>query len=210
MDRGSAQLKPFAPQLQTVLVKSLSDPLREVRVRASTALGKLLEISLRIDPLLTELAVMAVQAESKAIKHSILHAICTVLSKSGQKASPAVLDKVHGTVVSQIYDEDELVRTAAAKCVNSVIMYMDDFTINELTEDLLLASSMDECSLCGRILTVGAIFHSIDSSRREAVSKLISQSSGDERITVKISVARYLLINSWLLMFLKFFSEPYQ
>lgn len=195
MDRGSVQLKPFAPQLQTVLVKSLSDPLREVRVRACAALGKLLEISLRIDPLLTELATMAVQAESKAIKHSILHAICTVLSKSGQKASPIVLEKVQGTVVSQIYDEDELVRIAAAKCINNVIMYMDDFTINELADDLLLVSSTDECNLCGRILTIGAIFHFIESSRREEVSKLFSDSSADERLTVKVSVARYVPIN---------------
>ena len=48
-------LKPFLPQLQTTFVKALNDPNRSVRLKAAAALGKLIVIHIRVDPLFTEL-----------------------------------------------------------------------------------------------------------------------------------------------------------
>ncbi len=48
-------LKPFLPQLQTTFVKALNDPNRSVRLKAASALGKLIVIHMRVDPLFTEL-----------------------------------------------------------------------------------------------------------------------------------------------------------
>lgn len=50
-----AMLKPFLPQLQTTFIKALNDPNREVRVRAASALQKLIKLHTRVDPLFTEL-----------------------------------------------------------------------------------------------------------------------------------------------------------
>ena len=50
-----AMLKPFLPQLQTTFVKALNDPNRSVRLKAAAALGKLIVIHTRVDPLFTEL-----------------------------------------------------------------------------------------------------------------------------------------------------------
>ena len=48
-------LKPFLPQLQTTFVKALNDPNRSVRLKAAAALGNLIIIHVRVDPLFTEL-----------------------------------------------------------------------------------------------------------------------------------------------------------
>ena len=48
-------LKPFLPQLQTTFVKALNDPNRMVRLKSAEALGRLIVIHTRVDPLFTEL-----------------------------------------------------------------------------------------------------------------------------------------------------------
>ncbi|KAG8146188.1 putative Translational activator GCN1-like protein [Naja naja] len=48
-------LKPFLPQLQTTFTKALQDPNRVVRLKAAEALGKLIAIHAKVDPLFTEL-----------------------------------------------------------------------------------------------------------------------------------------------------------
>jgi methionyl-tRNA synthetase len=48
-------LKPFLPQLQTTFLKALNDPQRSVRLKAASALGQLIVIHVRVDPLFTEL-----------------------------------------------------------------------------------------------------------------------------------------------------------
>ena len=50
-----AMLKPFLPQLQTTFIKALNDPNRAVRVKAASALGQLITIHPRVDPLILEL-----------------------------------------------------------------------------------------------------------------------------------------------------------
>lgn len=43
------------PQLQTTFLKALNDPQRSVRLKAAAALGELIVIHVRVDPLFTEL-----------------------------------------------------------------------------------------------------------------------------------------------------------
>ena len=47
-------LKPFLPQLQTTFLKALLDSSRAVRLRAAEALGQLVSIHAKVDPLFTE------------------------------------------------------------------------------------------------------------------------------------------------------------
>lgn len=61
-------LKPFLPQLQTTFVKALNDPNRSVRLMAAAALGKLIVIHVRVDPLFTELYTGVKAADDASIK----------------------------------------------------------------------------------------------------------------------------------------------
>lgn len=106
LDKGGTALKAFVPQLQTTFVKNLSDPTKQVRLRCVEALGKIMPHSARVDPLLTELAIgcgggsvegaggTVGASGSNAIRASVLDALNCVLLISGDKATPAALEKV--------------------------------------------------------------------------------------------------------------------
>lgn len=61
-------LKPFLPQLQTTFVKALNDPNRSVRLKAAAALGKLIVIHTRVDPLFQELHAGVKSSDDTAIR----------------------------------------------------------------------------------------------------------------------------------------------
>jgi hypothetical protein len=64
LDKGGASLKPFVPQLQTTFVKAIGDPGATVRQRGLTALGQLVVLTTRVDPLIAELSQGAASAET--------------------------------------------------------------------------------------------------------------------------------------------------
>src|SRR5690606_1352135 len=66
LEKGGAALRPFVPQLQTTFVKALSDPTKQVRQRGVKALGMLMTLSTRVDPLITELSTQASSADSSS------------------------------------------------------------------------------------------------------------------------------------------------
>jgi HEAT repeat protein len=61
-------LKQFLPQLQTTFLKALNDGNRQVRLKAATALGHLITIHTRADPLFTELHTTVKTAEDSAVR----------------------------------------------------------------------------------------------------------------------------------------------
>ena len=62
-------LKPFLPQLQMTFTKALNDTSRAVRLRAADALGQLVTIHTRVDPLFTELIKAAKDADDTSVRY---------------------------------------------------------------------------------------------------------------------------------------------
>lgn len=76
-------LKPFLPQLQRTFAKSLADTSSEVlRTRAAKALGTLITLTPRIDPLISELVTGAKTADP-GVKDAMLKALYEVVGKAG-------------------------------------------------------------------------------------------------------------------------------
>lgn len=61
-------LKQFLPQLQTTFLKALNDANRQVRLKAAAALGHLIVIHTRADPLFSELHTGVKSSEDPAIR----------------------------------------------------------------------------------------------------------------------------------------------
>jgi len=61
-------LKPFLPQLQMTFTKALNDPSRAVRLRSADALGQLVTIHSRVDPLFTELLKATKDADDSSLR----------------------------------------------------------------------------------------------------------------------------------------------
>ena len=202
MERGGPTLKAFAPQLQTTFVKSLSDPMREVRNRGGQALGKLMQISLRVDPLLTELTTLSMQADSNAIRNSIMEAIISVMALGGDKASAPVLEKVKNAALKNIYDEDDPVRNTAAKCLGSIAGFLSIAAISDVVLDLLSDASSSGLSpsdepwslVCGRVVGLASVINCSGTKSEEFHQEIFSyfQTVGkeDDRISTRIALAK--------------------
>lgn len=119
LSKGGPLLKAFVPQFQTTFVKALSDPSRLVRLEAIKALGLLMPLSTRLDPLIKEL-VSCARGETSisssiestggvAIQIASLEALAVVLKCGGSKVqSSDVLSSAVsvGTLMAQHDDDD--------------------------------------------------------------------------------------------------------
>ena len=128
LSKGGPLLKAFVPQFQTTFVKALSDPSRLVRLEAIKALGMLMPLSTRVDPLIKELVscargetLVTPSIESTggiAIQIASLEALATVLACGGSKVqSPDIISSAVsvGTLMAQHDDED--MREVATKVI---------------------------------------------------------------------------------------------
>lgn len=82
-------LKPFLPQLQRTFIKSLTDQSSAiVRSRAGAALGILISLQTRVDPLIAEL-VSGIKTAEPGVKETMMNALQTVISKAGSDLGDA-------------------------------------------------------------------------------------------------------------------------
>ncbi|KAG0198297.1 translational activator of GCN4 [Mortierella sp. GBA30] len=99
LQKVPAHLKPFLPQLQRTFIKSLTDPTSAtVRVRAAAALGILISLQSRVDPLVTEL-VAGIKASEAGVKETVMGALESVVSKIGAGMSDVAKRAVIGVVM---------------------------------------------------------------------------------------------------------------
>lgn len=93
-------LKPFLPQLQRTFAKSLADPSSDIlRSRAARALGSLITLTPRIDPLIAEL-VTGSKTSDPGVQNAMLKALYEVVSKAGANMSEASRDSILGLIDS--------------------------------------------------------------------------------------------------------------
>ena len=197
LDKGGASLKAFVPQLQTTFVKALNDPSREVRTRGASALGRLMPLSVRVDPLLTELTALVLKAESTAIKISVLDAIGTVMSMGGTKATAAALESTKSALLKALMEEDESIRASAASSLSKLVWFLEPAAVMDAALDLVEAKSSGGAEhwtqLCGRLQGLGAVLQGASQQildvREEAFIALL-QGCRDERVTVNAAAVR--------------------
>jgi hypothetical protein len=99
-------LKPFLPQLQRTFAKSLADTSSELlRTRAAKALGTLITLTPRIDPLISEL-VTGAKTPDAGVKDAMLKALYEVVSKAGGNMGGASKAAILSLVENDL-DEDD-------------------------------------------------------------------------------------------------------
>jgi hypothetical protein len=99
-------LKPFLPQLQRTFAKSLADTSSEVlRARAAKALGTLIQMTPRVDPLISEL-VTGSKTTDQAVKNAMLKALFEVVSKAGKNMNEASRNSILGLIDTDVDGTD--------------------------------------------------------------------------------------------------------
>ena len=163
LEKGGVALRGLAPQLQTTFTKALSDQHQNVRDRAAKGLGRLVPLSTRIDPLVTELVTGAVSSPSGLeVQTAMLKALGQVLGAAGDKVSPPVVGKAVDQLSGLLGHEQEALRKAAAGAVGRVVALLaDDAALEAAVHSKLLARDAKGSSAAaaaqGQALALGAM-----------------------------------------------------
>ncbi|ETE58940.1 Translational activator GCN1, partial [Ophiophagus hannah] len=137
-------LKPFLPQLQTTFTKALQDPNRVVRLKAAEALGKLIAIHAKVDPLFTELL------------NGIRTTLRFVTQGAGAKVDAAVRKSIISMLLSMLGHEEDATRMTSAGCLAEMCAFLTDDELSGVLQNHLLAdvSGIDWMVRHGRSLAL--------------------------------------------------------
>lgn len=149
--KGGPALRAFVPQFQTTFVKALADPSRQVRLEAISALGLLMPLSTRVDPLLKELVAGSLGKGGSteavaivAVQSATLEALAVVLKKGGKKAKlPDSIPSALKAGQDLIGHSEESVREAAAKVMGAACEILGLDTTTEVINDSILSEESD-------------------------------------------------------------------
>lgn len=198
LKKGAAGLKAFVPQLQTTFVKALSDPSKQVRNTSAKALGMLMSMSTRIDPLLQELVSALGNAESVSIKSSVFEAMASVLNQGGSKATASGMERCNAVVLRGLLEDDEAVRNSAAKCMGGLSLFGSPATVSDLIIDSTSTSFGEAATaLSGRVMGSAYALRSAGDKGmavKDDVLSLIDKSSKSDLATVRLSVCSALQV----------------
>lgn len=121
LEKIPISLRPFLPQLQRTFAKSLADPASSVlRDRAAKALGTLITLTPRIDPLVAEL-VTGSKTKDLGVRAAMLRGLHEVVDKAGQNMSDNSKDAILGLIDVQADDQDDTMAINTARLVGALI-----------------------------------------------------------------------------------------
>ncbi|CAN6642317.1 eIF-2-alpha kinase activator Gcn1p [Trichomonascus vanleenenianus] len=131
-------MKPFLPQLQRTFAKSLSDPTNEVlRSRAAKALGTLITLQARIDPLVTELISGIKASDDEGVITAMHDALSEIVTKAGKNLTDASKSSLIAFLSEQVgntFEDKKLI--LLAKSMGGVIGVLDSSEAGKLIASL--------------------------------------------------------------------------
>ncbi|KAK4556108.1 translational activator of GCN4 [Recurvomyces mirabilis] len=140
-------LKPFLPQLQRTFAKSLADPSSEVlRSRAAKALGTLITMTPRIDPLIAEL-VTGAKTTDPGVKNAMLKALYEVVSKAGGNMSDVSRNSILGLIDSESGEDDDALNITFAKLLGALIKVLPQDAATSLIKSRVLINHFSRPSV---------------------------------------------------------------
>ncbi|KAM9858158.1 stalled ribosome sensor GCN1 [Aulostomus maculatus] len=149
-------LKPFLPQLQTTFLKALQDSSRAVRLRAAEALGQLVSIHTKVDPLFTEQLAAIRNAEDSGVRETMLQALRFVIQGAGSKVDPTIRKNITTTLLGMLGHDEDATRMASAGCVGELCAFLSEEELKSVLLQHILAdvSGVDWMVRHGRSLAL--------------------------------------------------------
>ncbi|XP_060926868.1 stalled ribosome sensor GCN1 [Limanda limanda] len=132
-------LKPFLPQLQTTFLKALLDSSRAVRLRAAEALGQLVSIHAKVDPLFTEQLSAIRNAEDPGVRETMLQALRFVIQGAGSKVDPTIRKNITTTLLGMLGHDEDATRMASAGCVGELCAFLSEEELRSVLLQHILA-----------------------------------------------------------------------
>nr|XP_003478419.1 eIF-2-alpha kinase activator GCN1 isoform X1 [Cavia porcellus] len=149
-------LKPFLPQLQTTFTKALQDSNRGVRLKAADALGKLISIHIKVDPLFTELLNGIRVMEDPGVRDTMLQALRFVIQGAGAKVDTVIRKNIVSLLLSMLGHDEDNTRISSAGCLGELCAFLTEEELSTVLQQYLLAdvSGIDWMVRHGRSLAL--------------------------------------------------------
>ncbi|KAF2147406.1 uncharacterized protein K452DRAFT_314567 [Aplosporella prunicola CBS 121167] len=140
-------LKPFLPQLQRTFAKSLADTTSEIlRIRAAKALGTLITLTPRIDPLIAEL-VTGSKTSDHGVKTAMTKALYEVVSKAGKSMNEASRNAILGLIDADVSEADDAMQIQNARLLGALVKVLPAETAESLIKNRVLAPTFSKSSV---------------------------------------------------------------
>ncbi|CAG8561777.1 6442_t:CDS:10 [Ambispora gerdemannii] len=147
-------LKPFIPQLQRAFIKSLADTSSaSVRSRAASALGILISLQNRVDPLISELVTGVTKSEPD-VRETMLDALESVVNKAGELMSENSKKNIVTVVVDSLSENTERVIVAASRVLGTLCKSLTPDEAEDIIKNHVLR---DAHASYGTLLAINAI-----------------------------------------------------
>lgn len=140
-------LKPFLPQLQRTFTKSLADPSSDIlRMRAARALGTLITLTPRIDPLIGEL-VNGSKTSDPGVKNAMQKALFEVVSRVGKNMNESSRNAVIELIDEGSLDVDEPTQITNARLMGALIKNLSSEAAHSIVKSRVLNSQPSKASI---------------------------------------------------------------
>ncbi|XP_064235799.1 stalled ribosome sensor GCN1 [Aotus nancymaae] len=190
-------LKPFLPQLQTTFTKALQDSNRGVRLKAADALGKLISIHIKVDPLFTELLNGIRAMEDPGVRDTMLQALRFVIQGAGAKVDAVIRKNIVSLLLSMLGHDEDNTRISSAGCLGELCAFLTEEELSAVLQQCLLAdvSGIDWMVRHGRSLALSVAVNvapgRLCAGRYSSdVQEMILSSAMADRIPIAVSGVR--------------------
>ncbi|KAF2877785.1 translational activator [Massariosphaeria phaeospora] len=140
-------LKPFLPQLQRTFAKSLADTSSDLlRARAAKALGTLIKLTPRVDPLIAEL-VTGSKTSDQAVKGAMLKALFEVVSKAGKNMNEASRNAILGLIDTGVEGSDDAMAITNARLLGALVSTLPTDIASSLLKSRVLTTHFSKSSI---------------------------------------------------------------
>lgn len=190
-------LKPFLPQLQRTFAKSLADPSSEVlRSRAAKALGTLITMTPRIDPLIAEL-VTGSKTTDAGVKNAMLKALYEVVSKAGANMNDTSKTSILGLIDSDAGEADDTLNITYAKLLGALIKVLPAESATGLIKGRVLSKTLTHVSVLSLNATLLEAPESLTGELDETTRNILAQGIGSSQTFIAdnmvLATGKYLL-----------------
>uniref|UniRef100_A0A8D0VVV6 Stalled ribosome sensor GCN1 n=2 Tax=Sus scrofa TaxID=9823 RepID=A0A8D0VVV6_PIG len=190
-------LKPFLPQLQTTFTKALQDSNRGVRLKAADALGKLISIHIKVDPLFTELLNGIRVMEDPGVRDTMLQALRFVIQGAGAKVDVVIRKNIVSLLLSMLGHDEDNTRISSAGCLGELCAFLTEEELSAVLQQCLLAdvSGIDWMVRHGRSLALSVAVNVAPSrlctgKYSSEVQDMILSNAMADRIPIAVSGVR--------------------
>lgn len=200
LDKCPKKLTPFLPQLQTVFLKSMFDPIKAVRRLTVTLIGKLVMYSAKIDQIVKEIVAAIASSTDSGDDDALethIAALAAALTNAAKTPSPDVLAAAIQAARPFIASNDEDDRRNAAAATAYALKFLPlEAAVAQVREGTLFADTNQRYTLrfsrCLVMQTVAEVAPELAETCKDVFARVLEKDLVSEASIVKTVALRTL------------------